>query len=211
MAWIEVDQDLWKAIWIDGYLPSSESLEKTRCEFLDLDGGEYLIKRPYLTYSDDEIFKRLDLVIRRRYCDERKSKEGDLSYLFHHCDSFLTQFSSPHPSENKIATSLTKPEFKLGQGLKRELMKENQNKNYRQLIVTFSPYVCDRGEECTRQFIETVNFKIREPKKYDNFDDFKKHCQIFLERYFLEPYIAPCMTTEKRLKFFGFEIKAPDV
>lgn len=205
-----MDQDIMKAIWIDGFLPSINTMERIREKYLEIDDSVYLRKRPYLEYSNDEIFKRLAHVIRRDYEKKIEKKTKDID-LFHHCDLFLMQFAPTHSANFKSRGPLLGHDLQLSETFKNEVAKEDNKKNYRQIIVTFSPYCCDVGDQCTQQLIEKLNFKIKIPKEYENFPKFKEDCKNFLGRYFLEPYIAPCMVAEEKLNLLGFEVKEPDV
>jgi len=204
MAWIESDQDLIKVIWIDGYLPSVEDLENLRRSYRDSYKSDVLIKRPNSDYSPDELFKRLGSAIRKKYCN----KEFNVLKLFHSCNLFLTRYV-PDESDSKNM-SIVQPDFKLGDTFRTELLKASRNPSYRQVLITFSPYICEMGDKCTRELIEKVNFRIRGAEDYEKFDDFRRECENFLEEYFSIPFLAPCMIARNRLNSAGFSEPVDD-
>ena len=207
MAWIEVDEVARKAIWIDGYLPPRNKLIDV-CElYKDVDYRGYLSHCPKPSHSNDEIFKRTAIAIRNYW----EKTTGDGRDWEHDCDMFIYKFTPDQDNKLMKQGLIIQPGFRMGENLKRELKKESGKENYRQIIVSFSPYACDTGEKCTMNFINRLNFKIREPKTYRNYEEFKRDCELLLDRYLLQPYVAPCTVVADRMKKIDFQEQESDV
>lgn len=181
MAWIEEWEGERAGILIDGYIPDLKILNELR-------------KRRLLTGEEDEkssdrLFENL-LLFQKKNFHKRAQEEGKIKYP-EMCDLYLFRFKSPRlPPE--ISPLL-------------EEMSHERSPNYRQILFTYDERYCTLGKKCIINVLKVLEFKIKKPKEYRDFNSYKKACSALLDMVILNPYIAPSIVSIERMNYFGFE------
>lgn len=187
IAIIESKDSERSAIWIDGYIPSSEKIEPK----LKKMGVYSKISYTELGWTELDYMIR-DFLSKQRAIFHKKASEKGKAEL-HLCDLFYSK-ALPFGELPEVFKKIT-PFYE-------EIINDKDN-NYRQLIVTYEPQLCSVGKQCTMNLIKELEFELKSPENYKNFKRFKESCQEILD-HIAEAYEAPCIIASGRLKNLGF-------
>ena len=185
IAWIELESDPHRIIFVDGYLPGLEELrEKLEKEGLLPEPSD--LNQGYVDRIVGSFFGKNMGNYHRKASSNNKAK-------FHNCDLFYSKANLsglPDSIENY-------------EDVFNEIGKE-RNQNYRQLILIYDAELCQMGRGCMRNLIRKLGFQMKRPESYQNYEAFKEGISGLLNHAVLEPYEAPCIVAEERLKKTGF-------
>jgi hypothetical protein len=186
----------WNGTLIDGYVPEREKLEKLYLKYFrpcDLEPTP----KPGNHSRDTLIYEVLEgkrgsfcSKIMRKYPSMVEKDRGKVK-LKCECDLYIIGNENNRPIQGK-ASYLTE-EFDF----------EGKIEDYR--IVLLFDHECREPANCITQALEEVDFQIKKPDQYKDFEKFKEAGRILLVEN-LNFFNAPCMMVEKNLEDSGFSV-----
>ena len=189
MAWIEgfgLAGGRRTAWCVDGYLPYQAEFEETYKKLLaDDDKYIYNVDR----FPRSALFAQALNRLQSGYIRKKKAGCG-------FCDTFVLSFGEEMP----ILPPLTY--------LYREFLADKRKDDYSLILVLpESPVGGDQCKGCLENGLADLGFTIKQ-KNYLDQSLFKGKCLELLE-HVLEPYVAPCLIAEARVKKLGFSCSRP--
>ena len=183
MAWIQDEEGERVGIFIDGYIPDIETLK-------DLKRRRLLHLGKEIEESPNAFFENLLLFETKNFHKRIQEDKGIFPDL---CDLYLFKFECP---ENRAPPEIL-PVLKE--------LRHDTSPNYHQVLFTYDERDCKYGKKCIKNVLYALDFKIKKPKEYLDFDSYKNACLTLLDIVLLTPYIAPNIVTEERMSYFGFK------
>ncbi len=189
------EDGFWKGILVDGYLPKRERLEAIyKKHFRPIDGVEPF-PRTKEKSNDDLLFDSIKWIkglhcnrMMQKYPSLLEKRKGKVRQICS-CDLYVVGIEENHPIQSPL--NYFSEEFNF----------EKNKQDYR-IIVLFEKK-CPEPVNCVNQALEKVEFSIKQPDDYKNYEEFKKAANELLDKgscYFN----APCMMFANDLGNSGF-------
>lgn len=215
MVWIKLQRDTLGVIFIDGYVPSFSDLKMS---FKKIAGKHNIPKIKFADYvycyvyrnkifSDKtrlNFFKAMVWKLNGIFCPykfklSRKDKPRDISSFVTPC--FYYMIGSGQKFKNYLTipkpTSITKSLESELSSVKDELAYEKETKPnavYLQNIIYYridNKFYCDSPEQCCKNWIGMLNFRVKEQNEYINSALFEAAWEKLLKQQLLYQFIEP--------------------
>lgn len=187
MVVIEVRDDVKSACWADGYMPSRDELrERYLAEVL-----EEATRGPQLAeldgYSSDDYLRAL---LGEQACRTQDTRTQPRQRYFE--DIFVLRGPDSFPVPDGFS-----PVYAAIHG--------HRNEDYRQLVTVYASDWPD-GRRETERLLDSCSFELRPGNSYVDRRAVESAVTALLEMV-LEPYHAPCLAAERRLRDLGFLVQ----
>jgi len=215
MVWIKSKKDTLGVIFIDGYVPSFDDLKTSFKKIADeynipkMKFANYVYHYVYrnkvfsdktrLNFFRAMVWKLNEIFCPHKYKIPRRDESGDTSHFVTPCAYYMIG------SSQKLKNYLTIPaptsiyrsiESELNI-IEEELACETKTKlkaGYLQNIIYYridNEFYCDSSEQCCKNWIETLNFRVKGQNEYTNSTLFQAVWRKLLKQQLLCQFIEP--------------------
>lgn len=186
----------WNGVLVDGYLPKKE-----RLEFLynrGLKSADSTLEDDPKEFTIDDLFYHLLIDGQRSYCRKLFREDPTLAVYRRgkkYRKSICEHFTFDNEEKNQIQSPLGH--------LLQEFEFDGHWNDYR--IIVLMEKECPKPEACIESALEKIEFTIKQPDQYKDYEKFKEVADEILENASCH-FNAPCITFSDNMVRFGLTV-----